>query len=151
MVDPATISLALTAVIAIVVTTATGKSIYKELYNSRFNSWGFRNIKYRPQDLGYKNLLKILQSEVVLNMSSSRSWVNEIETTANVVTCRVLGEPRTVKCRIGIQGDGLIYLIVWDPLIFNRRCGLNYYRKIIKETADGILPFVPIKTSLLVK
>lgn len=147
MVDPATISIALTAIIAGVVLLVNGKTITKDMYNNRFSSWGYRIIRFRPEDIEYAGLFQILTSEVVMEMATSTMYVGGKEVTSDVVKCRVKGAPCTVRCRFGIGSDAVIYFIVWDPPIIRRKYGVKYYRKLLKNSC----PLVPISTSVLIK
>ncbi len=168
MIDPATISIILTAALVGIVSIATGRNIVKELYNSRFNRLGYRIIRYRPSDPEYHNLFDLLQSKTVLDMSTAATFVGNTEVTTNVVKCRVAGAPVTVRCRLGIQQDAIIYFIVWDPPIFRRKYGINYYRNLFKHYSESAnvgsgddtsstkllqapFPLIPVSTSLLVK
>lgn len=152
MVDPATISVVLTAAIVGIISITTGRSIFKDLYNSRFNSWGYRIIRFRPSDPEHSMLFGLLQSREVLSMSTVTSFVCDREVTTNLVKCRVAGAPCTVRCRLGIQQDGTIYFIVWDPPIFRRKYGIEFYRKMLNAySGSSEIPLVPIGVSLLVK
>lgn len=166
--DPATISILLSATIVGLISITTGRSLYKDLYNSRFNGWGYRIDRYKPGSIGYNTLFSIISSEAALGLSSAVTFVNNVKVSTNVIKCKVLGCPPTVRCRIGIQMDGIIYLIVWDPLIFRRKYSLAYYARLLAEHESGDggggssggsgsggapspIPLIPILASLLVK
>lgn len=149
MVDPATISLALTAAIVGIISITTGRSLFKEIYNSRFNSWGYRIIRFRPNDIEHAPLFKVLQSQEVLSMATVTTHVLDHEVTTNLVKCAVSGAPSTVRCRFGIQQDGVIYLIVWDPPFLRRKYGIEFYRRMLKNYNGSSL--IPIGVSFLVK
>jgi hypothetical protein len=104
-----------------------------ELYNKRFEMFGYKIITIRSVDNGYQHLLSLLQLSAVINMSSSTTYVNDKETASDVLRCGVIGQESSTNCRIGIGGDGSIYLIVWDPSFLERKCGMKYFREMMQN------------------
>lgn len=133
MVDPITLS----CVAGIATATLIGLNMAKvtgiELYNKRFEMFGYKIMTIRSVDNGYQNLLCLLQLAAVINMSSSTTYINNKETSADVLRCGVIGQESSINCRIGIQGDGNIYLIVWDPSFLERKCGMQYFRNMMRN------------------
>jgi hypothetical protein len=146
--DPITISIIISGVMAGIIAITTGRQIIKDMHANRFTSFGYRTERIRPQDPSYNHLLDIIADEATIKMSYNTTRINDVRYSSNVVLCKVKNTPLTVRCRIGLQANGEIYLIVWDPPSINRKYGMAYYLKMLEDYAnDGLFPLQAVSVS----